>query len=150
MMAEHIVLRTWVRGERGAVPEERDALDLVAGEGVAGDHTRGGRRHVTLLFEDDLNAALEALGVPVDPARRRANILLSGGGAGALIGATLRLGEATLLVRGETKPCHVMDAAAPGLRAALEPEARSGVWAEVVTSGRVTAGTAMTSARRRS
>jgi len=139
-MSPHRVLRTWLRRASGAVPEEQEALTLIPGEGVEGDHDRGGKRHVTLVLEDDWNAAAAELGRVVDPVGRRANVLLSGGGAGALIGRTVRLGDATLEIRGETKPCPIMNDAAPGLEDALRPEVRAGVWGVVVTGGRVAPG----------
>ena len=140
MITAHRILRTWVRRATDAAPEERDGLTLIAGEGVDGDHTRGGRRHVTLVFADDWHAAEEELGRAVDPVGRRANVLLSGGGGGALIGRTLRLGAATLAIRGETAPCAVMDEAAPGLQEALRPGTRAGVWAVVLDGGEIRPG----------
>ena len=139
-MSPHRVLRTWLRRASGAVPEEQQALTLIAGEGVEGDHDRGGKRHVTLVFEDDWNAAASELGRVVDSVGRRANVLLSGGGAGALIGRTVRLGDATLEIRGETKPCPIMNDAAQGLEDALRPDVRAGVWGVVATGGRITPG----------
>lgn len=139
-MDEHRVLRTWVRREKGAVPEERPDLTLITDEGVEHDHKRGGRRHVTLVFEDDWNAATAELGRDVDPAGRRANVLLSGGGGGRLIGTTVRLGAATLQIVGETKPCDIMNQAAPGLEEALRPDVRAGVWGVVTEGGPVRPG----------
>ena len=71
----HTIQRTWIRREAGAVPEEQTRLTLIAGEGVVDDHARGRKRHVTLVFEDDWNAAARDLGVEVDPVGRRANVL---------------------------------------------------------------------------
>jgi MOSC domain-containing protein YiiM len=138
--AKHVVRRLWVRAEPGAAPEERPRLDLEAGAGVVGDHTHGRMRHVTLVFEEDWAAACRDLGRAVDPVARRANVLLSGGGGGALIGRTVRLGGVRVEVRGETKPCPVMDAAAEGLQAALGPQVRAGVWGRVLEGGAIAPG----------
>ena len=143
-MSGHRVLRMWIRPATRAPPQERDELELVEGEGIVGDHTRGTRRHVTLLFEDDWRAAEAELGSQVDPAGRRANVYLSGGGALALVGSRLRLGAAELEIHGETHPCHVMELAAPGLRAALEPEGRAGVWGQIMRGGTVHVGDELT------
>jgi MOSC domain-containing protein YiiM len=134
------IVRLWTRARPGEAPVERSSLRLVAGRGVAGDHAFGGTRHVTLVFEDDWNAAARALGRDVDPVGRRANVLLGGGGGRHLVGRTVRLGEARLAVRGVTAPCEVMDRAAPGMRDALEPDGRAGVWAVVLAGGTLRAG----------
>ena len=134
------VLATWVRKVPGGPMESRDALDVVAGEGVVGDHTRGGKRHVTLIFADDWAAALRDLGSDVPPSARRANVLVSGGSGGALIGRRVRLGGVLLEIGGETRPCGIMDEAAPGLMEALRPDARAGVWGRALEGGRIAPG----------
>ncbi len=136
----HGVLRTWVRPVKGGPTDERPALDIVAGEGVVDDHARGGRRHVTLVLLDDGKAATADLGVDVDPSYRRANVLLSGGGAGKLLGRRIRIGQVEIDVAGETRPCGLMNAAAPGLEDALRPDVRAGVWGTVRCGGRVAPG----------
>jgi len=134
------ILRLWTRAASRAPVEDRDELELTAGEGVVGDHTCGSKRHVTLLFEDDWRAATTALGRPVDASARRANVLLSGGGGLAWIGRRMRLGGTVLEIRGETKPCFVMDRAAEGLKDALVPGGRAGVWGVILEGGRVAPG----------
>jgi len=136
----HRVLRVWVRPETERPVEEREELVLVEGEGVVGDHAFGRMRHVTVVFEDDWREATRELGQDVDPAGRRANVLVSGGGGGRLVGARVRLGPTELEVKGVVSPCPVMDQAAPGLMQALRPGARAGVWARVVAGGRVVPG----------
>ncbi len=118
----------------------QDELLLHAGRGVEGDHACGGKRHVTLVFEDDWRAATAVLGRSVDPAGRRANVLVSGGGASRLVGRRLRVGEALVEIHDITRPCEVMEQAATGLRDALEPDGRGGVWGRVLEGGRVRPG----------
>jgi MOSC domain-containing protein YiiM len=123
----------------------RGALDLLAGKGVGGDHKLGGRRHVTIVFEDDWAEALADLGRPVPPSARRANVLVDGGGGGEYVGRRIRLGTAEIEVKGLVAPCDRMDEAAAGLQAALRPGARGGIWGLVLESGRVGEGDALTS-----
>lgn len=139
-MDRNTVERLWLRPAPGAAPVEVDALELTTGEGIVGDHTRGGMRHITLLWLDDWNAAASEVGVEVDPVGRRANVLLSGGTAARFLDRELMLGTARLRVRGVTAPCPVMDLAAPGMMRALKPEARSGVWARVLEGGMIRRG----------
>ena len=138
----HSVEQLWTRVAPGAPPAQREALELVAGEGVRGDHKLGAKRHVTLVFRVDWEAGTAELGTGVDPKERRANVLLSGGGGGAWIGKRMRLGDVVLDVQGETHPCSMLDDAAPGLLDALRPDCRAGVWATVVEGGTLRPGTA--------
>lgn len=137
-MAE--VLRLWVRPAEGAPLEERSELELVAGKGIVGEHAFGRMRHVTLVFAGDWRRAEAALGQAVDPSARRANVLVSGGGGAELVKQLLRIGGALIAVKGIVAPCPVMERGAAGLRAALKPEGRSGIWARVVAGGRVRLG----------
>jgi MOSC domain-containing protein YiiM len=140
MRETHRVLRLWVRPRPGAVPEERASLRLETEKGVAGDHTFGRMRHVTIVFEDDWRAAAAEVGRDVDPVGRRANVLVSGADGQRFVGRTIRLGGATVEVKGITAPCPVMDEAAPGMQEALRPHGRAGVWGRIVEGGDVVPG----------
>lgn len=139
-MSTHVVERLWLRREAGGPVEPVDDLTLVTGQGIEGDHTFGRMRHVTIVFHDEWQAALADLGRDVDPSGRRANVFVSGGDGLALVGRTVQLGEATLEIKGETRPCPTMERAAEGLQGALEPEGRGGVWGRVVSGGVVRPG----------
>jgi MOSC domain-containing protein YiiM len=145
--SEHQILKLWYRPVAGGPMVERDRLEVEAGKGVVGDHTFGHMRHVTLVFVDDWNAAAAELGIAVDPAGRRANVLLSGGRGLRFVGSTVRLGDIVLEVKGITAPCPVMDKAAPGMKVALQPEGRAGVWGRVLSGGTVRPGDALQPAR---
>ncbi len=132
---EHVVRRLWIRPVEGGEVVEVASLDLVAGKGVTGDHSFGRLRHVTIVFEDDWNRAATALGREVDPAGRRANVLVTGGGGGRFIGSCVCVGDARIDVKGETAPCPVMEHAAPGMQRALKPESRAGIWGRVAAGG---------------
>lgn len=120
------------------------SLEAVAGRGLTGDHTFGRMRHVTLVFEDDWNAAAAAVGRDVDPAGRRANVLLSGGDGGRLVGSVISIGGVRVATKGITAPCPVMDEAAEGMQEALRPAGRAGVWGRVLSSGRIVPGDLLT------
>ena len=130
---EHRILKLYFRPAEGAPPVAAPRLDLHAGAGVQGDHTYGGKRHVTLVFADDWEVAAQAAGAPgLDPIGRRANVILSGGGGQRLVGSRVRLGRALLEIRGITHPCAVMDEAHAGMKEALAPDGRAGVWGVVL------------------
>ena len=50
-------------------------------------------------------------------------------------GKLLRLGDCTIRIFGETRPCERMEEAQPGLRQALRGSWRGGVFGEVVEGG---------------
>ena len=76
----------------------------------------------------------------MDPALRRANLLVAGVDLAGTIGRVLRIGDLRLEITGETKPCHQMDDAVDGLRAALEPDWRGGAHGVVLSDATVRMG----------
>lgn len=113
---------------------------LIAGKGLAGSVDRSRRRQVTLLESEAWAACMTELGVHKDPALRRANILLGGVRLVQSRGRTLVVGDARLAIGGELTPCERMDDAAPGLQAALRPDWRGGVFAQVLVGGVIRVG----------
>ncbi|RPH53484.1 MOSC domain-containing protein, partial [bacterium] len=98
------------------------------------------RRQVILIEEEAWNDALTDLGDALDPATRRANLLLTGIRLKDTRGRILRIGPARLRIWSECTPCHQMDEARPGLKEALRPHWRAGACAEVLDGGEVRAG----------
>jgi len=141
----HRVLALQVRPAMDAPTEPRAELTLVAGKGTEGDHSFAGRRHVTILFEDDWKAALLAHGRDVPWTARRANVFVTGGDGARWVGRTLRLGAAQVEIKGLVAPCPVMDKASDGLQAALKPDGRAGIWGRVIEGGVVTVGSVLSS-----
>ena len=146
MSASHQILKLWTRTESGGAMNEKSTLSLEQGKGVRGDHDHGSKRHVTILFEDDWAEAEAELGQKIDPAGRRANVYLSGGGGGAYIGTKMTLGDAQLEIMGEVRPCPIMEQAAEGLHEALKPNFRAGIWGVVLNDAEITVGDALVSA----
>ena len=130
----------WVkRAHRGRMDSVSSAT-LVAGRGINGNADQGGRRQVTIIERRAWDAAIEQVGVSVDPAARRANLLVSGVALAESRGRILKIGDCQLRIRGEVRPCERMDEAQPGLRAALRPDWRGGVFAEVLTDATIQVG----------
>lgn len=137
-MAE--LLGIWVkRAHRGAMDATPSAT-LVAGRGLQGDATQGGRRQVTILSLERWTALTAHLPGPPAPALRRANLLVNGVDLTSARGRVLRIGEARVRIYGETRPCRQMEEACPGLQAALDPAWAGGAFGEVVGSGEITLG----------
>ena len=137
------VERLWIkRFHRGPMdPVERATLR--AGRGIAGNADQGGRRQVTIIARRRWDGVNETMADDVDPALRRANLLVGGIDLDNTRGRTLRIGPCHLLIHGETRPCEHMDAARPGLRGALHPAWAGGAFAEVLDDGQIAVGDAV-------
>lgn len=116
---------------------------LRAGKGIVGNADQGGRRQVTLIDRGEWDEVTGALQDRVDPASRRANVLVSGVSLSGSRGRVLRIGGCRLRINGETRPCHHMDEAHAGLRGALSAPWRGGAFAEVLDDGVIDVGAAV-------
>jgi MOSC domain-containing protein YiiM len=113
---------------------------LITGLGVAGSVDRSRRRQVTLLESEAWAACMTELGIQEDPALRRANILLSGIRLVHTRDRVLIVGDTRLAIGGELTPCERMDEVTAGLQAALLPDWRGGVFAQVLAGGVIRVG----------
>jgi MOSC domain-containing protein YiiM len=130
----------WIkRVHRGSMDAARTA-ELVAGRGLRGDATQGGRRQVTVMSLERWQALTAHLPGPPSPAIRRANLLVEGVDLADSRGRVLRIGEARVRIFGETRPCLQMDEACPGLQAALSPPWGGGAFGEVLDGGAIAVG----------
>ena len=134
------IVSLWVkRAHRGPMDAVEEA-QLVAGRGVVQSADQGGKRQITIVDEAAWLDATREVGVDVDPAKRRANVLIRGVDLEASRGRTLRLGNCTVRVYGETTPCERMEEAQPGLRAAMKPHWRGGASGEILEGGTIRIG----------
>jgi MOSC domain-containing protein YiiM len=127
------------RMRRGPMdPVERAVLE--ADQGLVGNTNQGGKRQVTLIEREVWQALMDQTGASLDPSARRANLLLSGIRLAQSRGRTLQIGGCRIRIYGETKPCEQMDAAWPGLRAAMANNWAGGAFGEVLDSGEIAVG----------
>jgi MOSC domain-containing protein YiiM len=127
------------RAHRGPMDPVAEAT-LVAGKGLDGNVDRSRRRQVTLLELENWQQSTADVGSDADPSRRRANIVVTGISLAHTRGRVLRIGNARLAVGGELTPCERMDEVHPGLQAALRPDWRAGVFAQVLDGGVIRVG----------
>ena len=130
----------WVKRATRGIMDAVPAAELVEGEGVKGSADRRGKRQVTLIEREAWSAMMAELSADVPPAARRANVMLSGIRLADSRGRVLRLGNTRISIAGETVPCERMEEACAGLRAAMRPAWRGGVFGEVITGGIVSVG----------
>ena len=130
----------WIKRAHGGPMDAAAEAELIAGKGIAGNANQGGRRQVTLIDEAAWRDAQRDVGVDVDPTARRANVMLRGVDLADSRGKHLQIGECVVRVYGETRPCRLMDEMQSGLRAALKPHWRAGVFGEIITGGTIRVG----------
>jgi MOSC domain-containing protein YiiM len=126
--------------EKLAPLEEMTSAPVTVAKGIEGD-VRGTNtdRQVTILFREGWEAACAALDAKLPWVARRANLYVEGVPV-PREGQQLRIGEIVLQVTKETKPCHLMDKAHMGLKAALTPDWRGGVCCNVISGGTIKIG----------
>ncbi len=134
----------WIKRARGGPMDRADAARLVAGSGIEGNANQGGRRQVTIIEREVWERHTAALGVQLDPAARRANLMVSGLPLAGTRGRTLRIGACRIHIRGETRPCHILDDAAQGLQDALREDWGGGSFGEVLDDGEIRVGDPVT------
>lgn len=133
----------WVKRARKGVMDPADSARLVEDHGVEGNPRHGSRRQVTVIAREAWDAMMRELDADLDPSTRRANLLVNGVDLRDTRGRVLRVGECAIEIGGETRPCERMEEALPGLRAAMSPEWRGGVFGKVVVPGVVRVGDAV-------
>jgi len=133
-----------IRTGKLAAMRELKEVAAAAGGGLEGDNRSSRNRSVTLLAVEQWNLAIQELGVDLPWHTRRANVLVSGIDLASSIGRTLRIGEVEIAVVAETEPCEVMDRQQVGLRQALTPDCRAGVYGRIVRGGTLRVGDAVT------
>jgi MOSC domain-containing protein YiiM len=130
----------WVKRVRGGPMDRKQTARVVAGRGIEGNANQGGRRQVTLIEREMWDQQTKELGVVVDPSARRANLLVRGVSLANSRERILRIGDCRFRIRGETRPCHILDDAAPGLKDALAQNWGAGAFAEVLDDGEIRVG----------
>lgn len=138
----------FVTADGGEPMRSLEEVRAEEGVGLAGDRYATGRGlwsgkgddPLTLVAEEDIERASAELGVPLDAAVLRRNVLTRGVGASTLIGRRFRVGSAVVEGIRACAPCGYLESltGVSGLKAALE--GRGGVRARILRSGTIRVG----------
>jgi len=134
------IVNIWIKRAHRGVMDPVESAEAIAGRGLLGNADQGRRRQITIIDEAAWREAAAETGHDVDPSRRRANVMLRGIPLANSRGKLLRLGGCLVRILGETRPCERMEEAQAGLRKALSPNWRAGVFGEIVEGSTVHVG----------
>lgn len=131
-----IAVRTAEDGPMKEIPR------TVANEdgGLEEDLAVSADRGVTFIANGQWKQVVSELGAELPWHTRRANILVESEGLANLIGKSVQIGEVRLQINAETRPCALMDKLHNGLKNALVPDCRAGVYGRVVIGGEIKVG----------
>ena len=133
---ESLAVRTAKRGPM----REIDSAEVQVDGGLAGDWHVTANRGLTFLSAEQWAQVQRDMERELPWHTRRANVLIAGTTLGHWVGRRVRVGTIEVEILAETEPCGLMDEIQPGLRAALEPECRGGVYGRVRRGGRLSVG----------
>lgn len=129
----------WKKRSRGGVMDPVEHVSAVADRGLEGDANFNATRQVTVIEKEVFQKIKESLPESA-PGMRRANIMVSGIQLRHMKNHVLIVGEAHILLKGETRPCERMDEQCQGLRDALDPDWHGGVHGAVIKGGSIRVG----------
>jgi len=129
----------WKKTSHGGVMDPVEQVNAIADQGLEDDANFGAARQVTVIEQEVFDRIKENLPTS-EPALRRANIMVSGLQLKNMNNHVLIVGEAEILLRGETRPCKLMDEQCQGLRDALDPDWYGGAHGGVIKGGAIRIG----------
>lgn len=118
----------------GPMREIHLAVTQVDG-GIDGDLKCAPDRGITFLASQQWRQVVRELGTELPWHTRRANVLVDAPELSGWIGRTVRVGEVEVAIKSETRPCGLMDQLHAGLKNALKPDCRAGVYGRVTRGG---------------
>ena len=130
----------WVKRMKQGPMDPQERISLVAGRGIKGSANQGGKRQITIISVESWAETMRDLNAKVDPAMRRANLLVSGVNLKDSSHRTLAIGECEIYICGETQPCKQMEEVYPGLYDAMKLSWRGGAHGEVISDGTIEVG----------
>jgi MOSC domain-containing protein YiiM len=130
----------WIKRALRGVMDPVDGVRLVENGGIENDANFGRAKRQVTVIEKEVFDAIAADLPGVDPAMRRANVMISGVQLNETRDQILTLGGVRIHIHGRTRPCERMDEQLPGLTAALGPEWYGGAYGVVLNDGEINVG----------
>ncbi|MEM8487351.1 MAG: MOSC domain-containing protein [Bacteroidota bacterium] len=130
----------WIKRAKQGPMDSKSEAELVAGKGLRDNANQKGRRQVTIIEQEVWEMLMAELGGDLPPTSRRANLMVSGFPLKDSRGKVLRIGNCRIIIKGETKPCNLMEETLPGLRERMFPEWRGGAFGQVLDDGIIRVG----------
>jgi MOSC domain-containing protein YiiM len=130
----------WIKRMHRGPMDPAATATVVAGKGIVGNANQGGKRQVTIVSSKNWEDVTAPLGATPDPRLRRANLLVSDIDFVDARGKILKIGKVRIRIYGETRPCEQMEAAVPGLQAAMSVPWGGGAFGEVLDDGEIAVG----------
>jgi MOSC domain-containing protein YiiM len=131
----------WIKRAHRRPTEAVDSARMVPGHGLEGNVPNGSFRQVTLIEKEVWENLMAQVHADASPARRRANLMVSGGvGLARSRGRILKIGSVRLEIAGETKPCEQMEQVTAGLQQAMSLNWGGGAYARVLDEGTIAVG----------
>ena len=134
------VEQIWLKRARRGPMDPVESATLVEEMGIRDSANFGSHRQVTIISLERWLEMTSELGVDVDPAARRAEVMISGLDLERSRGRVLHIGGCVLRIGGETRPCERMEEACRGLRDVMAVRWGGGAWAEVLRGGIIRTG----------
>jgi len=130
----------WTKRMRGGPMDPHEEVRAIEDHGLencaSGGHTW---RQVTVIEKEVFDELQEEF-PDLEPSMRRANFMVSGVRLKECRDRTLRIGDLRIQMRGETRPCNLMDEQCPGLQDALDPDWKAGAFGRVLNDAVVKVG----------
>lgn len=134
----------WLKRARGGPMDPVSEASIEANGGLVGDANFGrSNRQVTVIEKEVFDALRDQLDAGADPTLRRANLMVSGVRLAESRDRVLRIGDCRVRIRGETRPCSLMEEQLLGLQDALDPGWRGGVFGNVLDTAEIHVGDAV-------
>lgn len=124
-----------IKTATGGPMRETQKAEAEKDGGLVGGAKPTPKRGITFIASGAWRTACKDLNVTLPWHTRRANVLIDAPSLGHLIGKTIQFGNVIVNVLAETRPCDLMDKFQPGLKNALVPDVRAGVYGRVISAG---------------
>jgi len=125
----------WIKRFKRGPMDPVFSADLVENTGIKNNADQNGKRLVTIIELEKWESMQKQLKCDLDPSARRANLLISGISLTNSRGKILNIGNCSIKVYGETRPCERMDEAFTGLKKVMQANWNGGVYGIIIKGG---------------